>query len=192
MRTCDCIAHLLAIAALAVAVPASAQPGMTAPTNPPTVGPGAGAGAGAGPAGGGCNACGVPVERQGPFVSFGLDAAPQGVAVGDLLVGVMVAPWIGVFVSLDTLVTRDDEAPFLWGAGLRMQSGIAFAEARILSVTERGECDEGCGDGTRLVQFGLGVDVIHSEHVALDVHLHVLSDGRNAVPLAGFGLGFHY
>src|SRR3954471_2417999 len=106
MRTCHCIAGLLAIGALAVAVPASAQPGITVPTTPPVgAGPSSGSGAGAspsgGPAAGACNACSEPVERQGPFVSFGLDAAPQGVRIGELQLGWMLAPWIGVFVSLD-------------------------------------------------------------------------------------------
>jgi hypothetical protein len=186
MRTCHCIAGLLAIAALAVAVPASAQPGVTVPTTPPV-----GAGAGAGPAAGACNACAEPVERQGPFVSVGIDAAPQGVLVGDLQLGWMVAPWIGVFVSLDGVVA-DEAAAHLWGAGLRLQSGIAFAEARIMSITEDGECDEGCGDTPRIALFGAGVEFVHSQHVALDLHLHVLTDGRAAVPLAGFGLGFHF
>jgi hypothetical protein len=185
MRTRHSVAGLLAIAVLAITLPASADPpGMTAPTNPP-VGPGAG------PATGACNACADPVERQGPFVSFGLDAAPQGVLVGDLQLGWMLAPWIGVFVSLDGVVA-EEAAAHLWGAGLRLQSGIAFAEARIMSITEDGECDEGCGDKPHIVMFGGGVDLVHSQHVALDVHLLVLTDGRDAVPLAGFGLGFHF
>jgi hypothetical protein len=189
MHTCHCVAGLLAIVVLAIALPASADPpGMTAPTNPP-VGPSAGPGAG--PASCACNACAEPVERQGPFVSFGLDVAQQGVAIGDLQLGWMVAPWIGVFVSLDGVVA-EEAAAHLWGAGLRLQSGIAFAEARIMSLSNDGECDEGCGDRPRIVMFGGGVELVSSQHVALDVHLHVLTDGRDAVPLAGFGLGFHF
>jgi hypothetical protein len=187
MHTRHCVVGLLAIAVLAVAVPASAQPGMTAPTNPPPVG----AGAGAGPATGTCNACAELVERQGPFVSVGIDAGPQGVRVGDLQLGWMLAPWIGVFVSLDGVVA-DEAAAHLWGAGLRLHSGIAFAEARIMSLSNDGECDEGCGDTPRIALFGAGVELVSSQHVALDVHLHVLTDGRDAVPLAGFGLGFHF
>lgn len=190
MHTCHCVAGLLAIAALAIAVPASAQPGMTVPTTPP-VGTGPGPGAGTAPAAGACNACAEPVERQGAFVSVGIDAAPQRVLVGDLQLGWMLAPWIGVFVSLDGVVA-DEIGAHLWGAGLRLQSGIAFAEARILSITEDGECDEGCGDTPRIALFGAGVELVSSQHVALDVHLHVLTDGRDAVPLAGFGLGFHF
>lgn len=185
MRTRPCVAGLLAIAVLAIALPASAQPGMTAPS--PPVGPGPGAA----PAPGACSACGDPVERQGPFVSFGLDVAPQGVLVGDLQLGWMVAPWIGVFVSLDGLVA-DDTGVYLRGAGLRLASGVAFAEVRILSVSADRECDEGCGDTPRIALFGAGVELVHSQHVALDLHLHVLTDGRDAVPLLGTALGFHF
>jgi hypothetical protein len=194
MRTCHSIAGLLAIAALAVAVPASAQPGITVPTTPPVgaaPSPGAGASTGGGPAAGACNACAEPVERQGPFVSFGLDVAPQGMRIGELQLGWMLAPWIGVFVSLDGVVAEDAGAG-LWGAGLRLQSGIAFAEARIMSIAENGECDEGCGDRPRIAEFGAGVELVHGQRVALDFHLHVLTDGRDSVPLAGLGLGFHF
>lgn len=183
MRPRHCVAGLLAITALAIAVPASAQPGMTTPTSPP-VGPG--------PAPGACNTCADPMERQGPFVSVGLDAAPHGLLVGDLQLGWMIAPWIGVFVSLDGVVAEDTGA-HPWGAGLRLASGIAFAEARILSVGSDGECDEGgCSDLPRIVMFGGGVELVRSQHAALDLHLRVITDGRDAVPLAGFGLGFHF
>ncbi|HEX8109589.1 MAG TPA: hypothetical protein VF516_17780 [Kofleriaceae bacterium] len=186
MRTRHRVAGLLAIAVLAIALPASAQPGMTAPTNPPPVGPGAG------PATGACIACEAPVERQGPFLSFGLDAAPHGVPVGDVQLGWMLAPWIGVFVSLDGVVAEDTRA-HLWGAGLRLASGVAFAEVRILSVSNDGECyDGGCNDTPRIVMFGGGVELVRGQHAALDLHLHVLTDGRDAVPLVGLGLGFYF
>jgi hypothetical protein len=189
MRTRHRVAGILAIAVLAIALPASAQvpPGMTAPTNPPPVGPGAGPATGIGHPGA------DPMERQGPFISLGLDAAPQGALVGDLQLGWMIAPWIGVFVSLDGLVVQD-AGVHLWGAGLRLASGGVFAEARILSVGFDRECYDGpCGDDApRVALVGAGVELIRSQHVALDLHLHVLTDGRDAVPLAGLGLGFYY
>jgi hypothetical protein len=37
-----------------------------------------------------------------------------------------------------------------------------------------------------------GIELVHSQHVALDLHLHVLTDGRETVPFAGVGLGFYY
>lgn len=186
MRIRHRVAGVLAIAVLAIAVPASAQPGMTAPTSPPPPGPGAPPGSG--------NAGTAPVEHQGPFVGFGLDVGPQSVLVGDVQVGWMIAPWVGVFVSLSGLLV-DDGAAHLRGAGLRLASGVAFAEARILSVSSFDrECDDGsCSDGTtHIVLVGAGVELLHSEHVALDLHLHVLTDGRDSVPLAGLGLSFHF
>jgi hypothetical protein len=187
MRTRPRVAGILAIAVLAIALPASAQvpPGMTAPTNPPPVGPGAGPATGTG------NAGADPMERRGPFFSVGLDAAPQGVLIGDLQLGWMIAPWIGVFVSLDGVVA-EEAAAHLWGAGLRLASGVAFAEVRIMSLSNDGECDEGCGDTPHVALIGAGVELIRSQHVALDLHLHVLTDGRDTVPLAGLGLGFYF
>ncbi len=179
MRTCHCVASLLAIAALVIAVPASAQPGMTTPTSPP-VGPG--------PTPSTCSTCADPTERQGPFVSVGLGAIPQRVFVGDVQLGWMIAPWLGVFVSLDSAVAQD-AGELLWGAGLRLARGVAFAEAQILSVAE---CYEGGCDDTRIAMIGAGVELARSQHVALDLHLHVLTDGRDAVPLAGLGLGFYF
>ena len=190
MLTRHRVVGILAIAVLAIAAPASAQlpPGMTAPTSPPPVEPGAG------PAPGSGNTGGAPVGRQGPFVSVGLDIGPQSALVGDVQVGWMIAPWVGVFVSLSGLLV-DDGAAHLRGAGLRLASGVAFAEARILSIGSFDhECDDGsCSDGTtHIVLVGAGVELVHSQHVALDLHLHVLTDGRDSVPLVGLGLGFHF
>jgi hypothetical protein len=190
MHTRHRSAGVLAIAVLAIALPASAQvpPGMTPPTSPAPVGPGAG------PAPGTGNAGADPVERQGPFVAVGIDAAPQSVLVGDVQVGWMIAPWFGVFVSLSGLLV-EESAAHLRGAGLRLASGAAFAEARILSVNffDR-ECDDGaCSDSTpHIVLVGAGIELVRSQHVALDLHLHVLTDGRDSVPLAGLGLSFHF
>lgn len=174
---------------LAIALPASAQapPGMTTPTSPSPVGPGAG------PVPGSGNASADPVERQGPFVSVGLDAGPEAALVGDLQVGWMIAPWVGVFVSLSGLVV-EDSGVHLQGAGLRLAGGAAFAEARILSVNFEHECEDGpCGEGApHVVLIGAGVELVRTQHVALDLHLRVLTDGRVAVPLAGLGLGFHF
>lgn len=188
MRIQHRVAGALAITVLALAAPASAQlpPGMTAPTSP--VGPGAA------PAPGSVSAGAAPVGRQGPFVGVGLDIGPQAALVGDVQVGWMIAPWVGVFASLSGLLV-DDGAAHLRGAGLRLASGVAFAEARILSIGSFDhECDDGsCSDGTtRIVLVGAGVELVHSQHVALDLHLHVLTDGRDSVPLAGLGLGFYF
>jgi hypothetical protein len=190
MRTRHRVAGVLAIAVLALAAPASAQlpPGMTAPTSPAPVSPGAA------PAPGSGNVGADPVVRQGPFVGVGLDVGPQSALVGDVQVGWMIAPWVGVFVSLSGLLV-DDGAAHLRGAGLRLASGAAFAEARILSIGSFDrECDDDpCGDSTKhIVLLGAGVEFVHSQHVALDLHLHVLTDGRDSVPLAGLGLSFHF
>jgi hypothetical protein len=190
MRTRHRVTGVLAIAVLAIALPASAQvpPGMTAPTSPSPVAPCAG------PAPGSSSAGADPVERQGPFVGVGLDVGPQSALVGDLQVGWMLAPWVGVFVSLSGLLV-DESAAHLRGVGLRLASGVAFAEGRILSVglLDR-ECDDDpCGDSTtHIVLLGAGVELVHTQHVALDLHLHVLTDGRDSVPLAGLGLSFHF
>src|SRR5262252_2856594 len=142
MRTRHRVTGVLTIVILAIAVPASAQvpPGMTAPTSPSPVAPCTG------PAPGTSNAGADPVERRGPFVGVGLDLGPQSALVGDLQVGWMLAPWVGVFVSLSGLLVEESGA-HLQGVGLRLASGVAFAEARILSVNffDR-ECDDGpCG-----------------------------------------------
>lgn len=182
------VVGVFAIAVLAIAVPAFAQPGMTVPTSPSPAGPSAGPTPGTG------NAGADPVERQGPFVAVGIDAGPQSVLVGDVQVGWMIAPWVGVFVSLSGLLV-EESAAHLRGAGLRLASGAAFAEVRILSVNffDR-ECDDGaCSDSTpHIVLVGAGVELVRSQHVALDLHLHVLTDGRDTVPLAGLGLSFHF
>lgn len=188
MRTRHRVAGILAIAVLAFAVPASAQqpPGMTTPTSPSPVDPGLAPGSG--------NAGAAPVARQGPFVGVGLDVGPQSALVGDAQVGWMIAPWVGVFVSLSGLLV-DDGAAHLRGAGLRLASGVAFAEARILSIGSFDrECDDDpCGDSTKhIVLIGAGVELVHSQHVALDFHVHVLTDGRDSIPLAGLGLSFRF
>lgn len=188
MLTRHRVAGVLAIAVVAIAVPASAQPGMTAPTSP------APAGSGAAPAPDSGNAGAAPAGRQGPFVGAGLDIGPQSALVGDVQVGWMIAPWVGVFVSLSGLLV-DDGAAHLQGAGLRLASGVAFAEARILSIGSFDhECDDGsCSDGTtHIVLVGAGVELVHSQHVALDLHLHLLTDGKEIVPLGGLGLGFYF
>lgn len=183
------VAGILAIAVLALAAPASAQlpPGMTTPTSPPPVGPGAG------PAPGSGNAGAAPVERQGPFLAVGLAVGPESALVGDVQVGWMIAPWVGAFVSLSGIVAHDSGVR-LRGGGLRLASGIAFAEARILSVDFDHECDDGaCDDGTpHIVLVGGGIELAHDPHVALDLHLHILTDGKEIVPLAGLGLGFYF
>jgi hypothetical protein len=183
------LAGLVLTLVLGAAVPAFAQvmplAGSSRPLGAPPVG--------AGPATGSGDAGASPMERQGPFVSVGLDTSAQGVFVGDLQLGWMIAPWVGVFVSLDGLVANDVGA-HLRGAGLRLASGVAFAEARILSVGyfDR-ECDDdACGDAPRIALLGAGVELVRSQHVALDLHLHVLTDGRDSVPLVGLGLGFYY
>lgn len=189
MRIRHRVAGVLAIAVLAIAVPASAQlpPGMTAPTGPPPAGPGAAPAPGSGSAGA------APVERQGPFVAVGLQVGPESALVGDVQVGWMITPWAGAFVSLSGILVQES-AVRLRGAGLRLASGIAFAEARYLSVDFDHECDDGaCDDGTsHIVLLGAGVELVHSQHVALDLHLHVLTDGSDSVPLAGLGLSFHF
>jgi hypothetical protein len=187
MRIRHRVAGVLAIAVLAIAVPASAQlpPGMTVPTSPPPVGPGAGPAPGSG-------AVAAPVGRQGPFLAVGLEVGPESALVGDVQVGWMIAPWVGAFVSLSGIVVQDSGVR-LQGAGLRLASGVAFAEARILSVDFDHECDDGAcdEDPQHLVLVGGGVELLHSQHVALDLHLHVLTDGREIVPLVGLGLGFY-
>jgi hypothetical protein len=189
MRIRHRVAGILAIAVLAIAAPVSAQvpPGMTAPTSPPPVGPGAG------PAPGSSSAGADPVMRQGPFVAVGLELGPESALLGDLQVGWMIAPWVGAFVSLSGVVVQESVGR-LRGAGLRLASGVAFAEVRILSVDFDRECDEGaCDESTpHIVLVGGGIELVHSQHVALDLHLHVLTDGRETVPFAGVGLGFYY
>jgi hypothetical protein len=187
MLTRHRVAGVLAIAIIAIAVPASAQlpPGMTAPTSPSPVGPG--------PAPGTGDASAAPVERQGPFVAVGLQVGPQSALVGDVQVGWMITPWAGAFVSLSGILVQDS-AVRLRGAGLRLASGVAFAEARILSADFDRECDDGaCDDGTtHIVLVGGGLELVHSQHVGLDLHLHLLTDGKAIVPLAGLGLGFYF
>lgn len=187
MRIRHRVAGVLAIAVLATAAPVSAQlpPGMTAPTSSPPVG--------AGPAPGSGHAGAAPVGHQGPFLAVGLSVGPESALVGDVQVGWMLAPWVGAFVSLSGLVVQDSGVR-LRGAGLRLQSGVAFAEARYLSVDADRECDDGaCDDGTtHIVLVGGGIEIVRNQHVALDLHLHLLTDGKELVPLAGLGLGFYF
>jgi hypothetical protein len=196
-------ARLASALVLGAAVPALAQshwigptPGpSTAPTTPTAPAPAAPTA----PAGGTGTADSDGPERNGPFFT-----ASVGVPAMDLQLGWMLEPWLGVFVSdgkyTGGTITLSNGRQAVTDVGvqsfgIRLGSGLGFAEVQIASLTTTNACedDDPCihrESGAAIL--GAGLELIHTQHFGLHLRTQVVIERHDVVPLLHLGLGFYF
>jgi hypothetical protein len=180
MQSCR-VAGLVAVLAFGAAVPAVAQVmPLAGSTRPPRTEPAGDAG----PDG---------AERDSAYVTGELGYGRDGIVAADLQLGWMFTPWLGAFASLGGYENTYSDTS-LHGVGVRLASGPVFVEGQIASKTVSSDCDFGDPCVARTSHAGIvgaGVELVHLRHFAFEVHARVIADGRMALLLGGFGLGFH-
>jgi hypothetical protein len=185
-----CVAGVVVILTLGVAVPASAEPpGMTAPAPNQPMPPAGFAGAGSlGIAGADSS------ERNGLFIDASLLFGQEAILAGNLQLGWMFGSHLGVFGSLGGLVGEDLGAGFK-AIGMRFSEGSVFAEAQFAWLTPSSDCDsdEPCTSPTAHVAIlGAGLEFIHFRHFGMELRGQLITDGRDTVTNLGLGLGMYF